>query len=247
MEKSTRRQELEEKYADITFTLLLDELMAEEGEALLAQEAGADLPPVPEALDARCLRTIRRADAKKRRKRFLHGAGRAFSRVAVVFLVVAIAFAVPFCTVSAFRTAALDYVIRTFDSGTDISLYGQSSAEPYAGGGQPTRFPDGTWTLVESARDAIMYVVQYENETGDRIRYSETKAQSTGITVDSENSSIENSVVVKGWPAFVSVRDAQTIIVWMDNDNEIFCTLMVDGEHLHITEEDAVSIAESVR
>lgn len=111
MKENTRRKALEQQYEQAAFALLLDDLMAEEGAALLHETDGAASADVPPEADGRCIKTIRRADAKARRGQVLRFAGKAVSRVAVVFLVVAIAFSVPFCTVSAFRDAALGYKI----------------------------------------------------------------------------------------------------------------------------------------
>ncbi len=131
------------------------------------------------------METIRRSQARERRYPALRFAGKTVSRVAVVFLVVAIAFSVPFCTVSAFRDATLGYVLRTFNTGADISLYGVSAPQPYLGGGHPTRFPGGSWILTETTRDDSMYLVKYEDVAGDCIEYTKLTASGSGITIDS--------------------------------------------------------------
>ena len=142
MKENTRRKALEQQYEQAAFALLLDDLMAEEGASLLREADGAASADVPPEADGRCIKTIRRADAKVRRGQVLRFTGKAVSRVAVVFLVVAIAFSVPFCTVSAFRDAALGYMLRTFDAGTDISLYMEfRRISPISAADTPHGFP----------------------------------------------------------------------------------------------------------
>lgn len=247
MKENTRRKALEQQYEQAAFALLLDDLMAEEGAALLRETDGAASADVPPEADGRCIKTIRRADAKVRHGQVLRFAGKAVSRVAVVFLVVAIAFSVPFCTVSAFRAASMNYVVSVFDKGMNFSLYEQPVPKPYSGGGGPTWFPDGTWTLIQSTRDKTTHVLRYENEKGTRVSYTEVKSYGSGITVDSEEAAITTEAVINGWSAVVAVKDDQIIVVWLDEDNGLFCTLVIDGKTSDINEESAVLIAESVK
>lgn len=245
MEANSRRKMLEKQYEQAAFALLLDDLMAEEGTALLRETVpSADVPP---EADARCRRTIRRAGAGVRRRQALRFMGKAVSRVAVVFLVAAVAVAVPFCTVSAFRDAALGYVIRTFDAGTDISLYGNSENPPYPGGGHPTWFPDGTWTLTETMRDASMYIVKYKDAAGDCIEYSELSAAGSGLTIDTENAVVKTDAAVRGWPATISIKENRSIAVWLDEENGIFCLLLLYGDHMDTGEETLLRIAENIK
>lgn len=247
METNTRRKMLEKQYEQAAFALLLDDLMAEEGAALLGETCIAEAADIPPEADERCMETIRRSQARERRYQALRFAGKTVSRVAVVFLVVAIAFSVPFCTVSAFRDATLGYVLRTFDVGADISLYGTSAPQPYLGGGHPAWFPDGSWTLTEATRDETMYLVKYEDVAGDCIEYSELAADSSGITIDTENAEVKTDAIIRGWSATISIKEKRSIAVWLDEENGIFCMLLLYGEHMDTSEEALFKIAENIK
>ena len=247
MKENTRRKALEQQYEQAAFALLLDDLMAEEGAALLHETDGAASADVPPEADGRCIKAIRRADTKARRGQVLRFAGKAVSRVAVVFLVVAIAFSVPFCTVSAFRDAALGYMLRTFDTGTDISLYGIPENQPYLGGGHPAWFPVGSWTLTETLRDDSMYVIRYEATVGDCIEYSELAANGLGLAIDTEDADVKTDVVIRGWSATISIKENRSLAVWLDEENNIFCTLLVYGDNIDNSKEILLRIAENIK
>ena len=247
METNTRRKMLEKQYEQAAFALLLDDLMVEEGAALLRETNSSESSGVSLETDERCMKAIRRLQARERRRQALRFTGKAVSRIAVVFLVVAIAFSVPFCTVSAFRDTALSYVLRTFDVGADISLYGASTPQPYSGGGHPAWFPDGSWTLTETARYDTMYVVKYEDDVGDYIEYSELAADGSGITIDTENAEVKTDAIIRGWSATIFIKEKRSIAVWLDEENGIFCTLLLYGEHMDTSEEALLKIAENIK
>ena len=237
---------LEKQYEQAAFALLLDDLMAEEGAALLGETCIAEAADVPPGADERCMKTIRRSQARERRHQALRIAGKTVSRVAVVFLVVAIAFSVPFCTVSAFRDATLGYVLRTFDVGADISLYGTSAPQPYLGGGHPAWFPDGSWILTETTRDETMYLVKYEDVAGDCIEYTELTASGSGITIDTQDGKVRTDVLIRNCPATISIKENRCIAVWLDEENDIFCMLLLYGDHMDASEETLIRIAENI-
>lgn len=246
METNNRRKILEKQYEHAAFALLLDNLMVEEGTALLRETNSSENFGISPEADERCMRAIRRSQARERRHQALRSVGKAVSRVAVVFLVVAIAFSVPFCTVSAFRDATLGYVLRTFDVGADISLYGTSAPQPYLGGGHPTWFPDGSWILTETTRDDTMYLVKYEDAAGDCIEYTELTASGSGITIDTQDGKVRTDVLIRNCPATISIKENRCIAVWLDEENDIFCMLLLYGDHIDTSEETLIRIAENI-
>lgn len=246
MKENTRRKALEQQYEQAAFALLLDDLMAEEGAALLREADGTASADVPPEADERCIKTIRRADAKTRRGQVLRFAGKAVSRVAVVFLVVAIAFSVPFCTVSAFRAASLNLIYDTFDKGTVISPDVMSGKRDIAAK-SPSWFPSGIWKTVFLTNEENIYVIRFEDSDANVIFYSEMPADGSTVSIDSEGAILQSDVLVNGCSALMAVKESQIILAWLDSANSLICTLEVHGPQDSFTPDIAIRIAESIK
>lgn len=246
MKENTRRKALEQQYEQAAFALLLDDLMAEEGAALLRETDGTASADVPPEADGRCMKTLRRADAKARRGQVLRFAGKAISRVAVVFLVVAITFSVPFCTVSAFRAASLNLIYDTFDKGTVISPDITSGKRDNAAK-SPSWFPSGIWKTVFLTNEENIYVIRFEDSDANVIFYSEMPADGSTVSIDSEGAILQSDVLVNGCSALMAVKESQIILAWLDSANSLICTLEVHGPQDSFTPDIAIRIAESIK
>lgn len=84
----TDREKLEENYEDALFALLMDDIAREESERLLREnEALQADPDAPRPNEARCLRTIRRAAARRKMAGAARRLGKASGRAAAAVLV----------------------------------------------------------------------------------------------------------------------------------------------------------------
>lgn len=247
METNTRRKILEKQYEQAAFALLLDDLMVEEGTALLGETGIAETADVPPEADERCMETIRRSQARERRYQALRFAGKTVSRVAVVFLVVAIAFSVPFCTVSAFRAASLNLIYDTFDKGTSISADDLSESKRELAVKSPSWFPSGTWKTVFLTNEESLYAIRFEDEDANVIFYSEMPADGSTVSIDSEDTIMQSDVFVNGNNALMAIKENQIILAWLDSAGSVICTLEVRGMNESFTPDAAVRIAESIK
>ena len=244
MEPNSRRKMLEKQYEQAAFALLLDELMAEEGAALLREAETVPSADIPPETDARCRKTIRRADAGVRRRQALHFMGKAVSRVAVVFFIAAMAVTVPFCTVSAFRTSSLNLIYDTFDKGTTISADDASGKQEIAVK-SPSWFPSGKWKTVFLDNEENLYVIRFKDSDANIIFYSEMPTEGSTVSIDSEDS-IQTDVLVNGHSALMAVKENQIILVWLDSADSTICTLELHGSRELFTPDIAIRIAESI-
>jgi len=243
--KSEREKTLIENYEEAAFALMMDRKMQEDGEMLLQENERLGSDPdfvLPDGMDERCLRLIKRNQEKQRYKNAYHKAGRIVSRVAVIFLVIAIAFAIPFCTVSAFRSSVLNLVIETFDKGTTVKAVPDDGqyADPVIGNG-PSWIPEG-FSLIGSSKDSVSMMLQYSDTVGNTITYDELPATTENV-INTENADQTKQIDISGNKALFTKRQGQVVITWADSSRNVLCTLTTVG----LDDEATVKVAKSVK
>ena len=80
------RKDLMEQYEDAMFSVMMDEIMSEEGRELLKENERLKADPdfvIPEEVDRRSLKTIARYFSKQKRTRAAHAVWRVFQRISV--------------------------------------------------------------------------------------------------------------------------------------------------------------------
>jgi hypothetical protein len=242
--KSEREKTLIENYEEAAFALMMDRKMQEDGEMLLQENERLASDPdfvLPGGMDERCLRLIRRNQEKQRYKNAYHKAGKIVSRVAVIFLVIAIAFAIPFCTVSAFRSSVLNLVIETFDKGTTVKAVPEDGqyADPVIGNG-PGWIPEG-FSLDYTEKSDSMLVIKYTDSDEHKISYDEFP-EAAGTAIDTEDADEIEQVTVSGSKAVLAVKKEQIVLLWTDSERNVVCKLSTVGINKDITMEIAKSV-----
>jgi len=123
-----------ENYEDALFSLLMESVVLQEGERLeelnrklLSDPAAA----VPESLDRRCRKAIRRQAMMRKRRTAFRGTGKVLRAAAVAAAVMATLFTTAFAVSEDFRTAALELARTVTGSYTqlDIRRAGESGGE----------------------------------------------------------------------------------------------------------------------
>ncbi len=121
----SRRERLQENYEDALFALLVEDMLEAEGERLLREsERLRDVPGCtasPEA-DRRCLETIRRAFAKRRRQAVGRTVRKVLDRVAMVVVACALGFTVIYAASPNLRVKTLNLLIGISDVSASLSL-----------------------------------------------------------------------------------------------------------------------------
>ena len=92
-----------------------------------------------------------------------------------------------------------------------------------------------------------MYVIRYEDTVGDCIEYSELAANGLGLAIDTEDADVKTDVVIRGWSATISIKENRSLAVWLDEENNIFCTLLVYGDNIDNSKEILLRIAENIK
>ena len=125
------RKQLQENYEDAMFALLMDDFALSEGARLLEESKAMNEDPamaLPEGMEERGLKMIRKAFRKKRLRTAAKVGRKYVPRLAVLLLVLNIAFGVTFFTVEAFRVEVLNMALRFQDTYTNIQFTGETTA-----------------------------------------------------------------------------------------------------------------------
>ena len=199
----------------------------------------------PEDLDQKCRALIDKEFAKRKRREAGRTAVRVLSKVAIVFLVIAVLFAVPFMTVSAFRATVMNFVIDTFDVGSSVYVDTVNSNGGVANeilsdpvfGAEPQWIPEG----FERQDVECYHGIVYEDGEGGKINFCEFGI-TTRSKIDTEDVDVMDKMEINGFDALIICKGERVHIEWLDTDRTVICTLITNG----VDQESAIRIAESV-
>lgn len=125
-------QTLRDNYEDAMFALLMDGYAKEEGKHLLdlANQLNSDNEYVlPADMEKNGVKTIQKAFRRKNILTFAKVSGKAFSKVAILVLILNIAFGISFFSVEAFRAEVLDIMIDYQSTHTTVKFIDGSSSD----------------------------------------------------------------------------------------------------------------------
>ena len=233
----TRRQQLMEDYENALFALLMDEYMEEEGRRLMEENERLKKDPsakVPEELDRRCLRTIRQAFARERRRASARSVYRVFSKVSVAAVLCAVLFATAFAASPALRVHMLNLLIEVSDVSTGLKLNGGKSAETAPEGGRVLmgyllpEIPEGFELEYENYSDRNA-MASYLAADGSTLRISVMKAENSIYNVDTEEAGDSKPIQVHGYDGLLIEKEGWTHIVWGDTQQSTFVRVAGTG------------------
>lgn len=259
----TRHEQLMENYEDALFALLMDEVAQQEGEKLREENRRLQEDPaaaVPLRTDQRCLRTIRSALSRTKRKSALRTARRVFSKVAVVAVACMMLFVGVYAAVPAVRVETLNLLIEISAVSTKLKLAGTGSTPAQPGS---TAADEGGITLMgyhfpappegfvldeELAfiddNSAIVWFIKSETE----YLYYDVSivGEGTNTYVDTEDAEV-TQIKIHGYDGLliekVNLIGPEVHIIWGDTDRSAFCSIFSTGVDVEVI----VSLAEQVR
>lgn len=235
------RQDLQRTLDDAQFCILIDDMLVEEGRELLAENErllADETFTLPKGMDKRMTRLIKKRLKSQEEKKNKAIFGKVISRVAVVFLALCCAFAIPFMTVSAFRSTVMNFVADAFDDGVWFGTREEDTIESTSFSGI-TWVPDG-FELVYSFDDGML-TQRYENDLGDVITYMESFASAGGM-VDSEEGVASKDLTINGKRAVMTIKDGAYYVTWLNPENGTSYLISANG----LDEDAVIKIAESV-
>ena len=241
-----RHEQLVDNYEDALFALFMEKAAEYEGARLLEvlEEAdGGGSVEVPPELDRRCLRTIRRAGAKRRLKRLAGGASKAFARASIAAMLALILFTSAYAAIPEVRTGTLKLLISISGPETTLTLTEgpeepviEPNADVDLGGYKLTYIPDGFEPAGEGVTDKTQFAL-YKNG-GSSFAVQILDANNAQHSLDTENADSVEVISVHGWDGLKINKDDRCIITWADLDNlrfiSVICEKLGEGEALSI-------------
>lgn len=209
----TRHEELEERYADAYFSLLMEEVAIEEGRRLERENEALRQDPaaaVPEALDRRCYQTIERCFAARRRQKALRTCKSTVCRAAVLAAAVGVLFTTAFAFSETFRM-----MILKFDTHTRLRLEGPGTVDGAAAYDIEIQWlPDG-YVFTEQSRDTQGVRYKYTAAEGRLIEISVYTDPDITVSLDSEDAEV-TPLEIQGNSALIMEKGGDVQIAWVD-------------------------------
>lgn len=246
----TRHEQLTENYEDALFELLMEGVIERESGKIeeeyeqLKSEPGFSVPP---ELDRSCLAAIKKA-CRKRRNRYVgkkvYGA---FSKIAVIILVILVLFSSAYAAFPAVRVGVLNLVIEVSEIATTLWMDDPQTAVPenegsaalvhYSYSGIPDEF-----SLVSSSETSFSSCDYYENSSKKYIEFSTVSAQGTLLNVNTENADSVEELTVSGFKSLLVDRGDLLILTLADTDAGMFITLFTDA----LSKAELLAIADTI-
>lgn len=174
----------------------------------------------------------------RKEKKFLwHFVNTASKRVAVIAAVFVMLFTTA-CSVEAIREPIVRFLIEVYESFTEYNFEGEKSdtiTKEYKISGIPEGF-----TQTDYFRDDTGITTTYENEHGDKIRFSQTITSGTDITIDGEHAETK-SVDVSGREFQLYLREDISVAFWIE---DIYVLKIV--YHGSVSEQGMIDIIETI-
>lgn len=233
-----RRERLQDQYEDALFALLMDELATMENQRAEEENERLQNDPsaaVPEDLDRRCMRLIRRHFVRRRIRAARRSAWKAMKLVALIAGIAAILFTTAFATSETVRVHVLNLAIEVFETNTEFRFSNSSEqAAPQLSVGW---VPDG-YTLTDQGSDKVEVWFDYQDVENSFLSITCWRTNGLVSKVDTEDAEVEY-IQIQDSQAMLVTKSNSVQLVWPANDNSIFISVAAD----EIAPEDIIHIA----
>ena len=247
MSEYSGNREVYERFLDAAAELVMDQYAVSVAEAW--DSPAAERSEIPEALDKRCRRLIRKKLSKERRTRFVKKATRlAVAAMLCVVLLFGVA-GILFTTVEAVRIPILNFFISQRDGYIEIGSMADPDGQIDSGTRRNTDeliaklselMPEG-YTLVQSNNAwANNLTVLYKNSLGEGIYFCiETNALE--FRVDTEAAGFVSDLVIASHDALLVEKDGYQLL-WFDEEAKCLYQLSATS----LTQEEIVELARNI-
>ncbi len=241
----TQKEQLWENYEDAVFAILMDAVAEQEGEKGLQLMEELEHDPsaqVPEEVQRKAEKTIRKAFAAKEREPVKRFTLKAVKRIAIAAFAAVILAAGTFAAFPEVRANLYNLIIREYEDHTEFN-YAEQFSDEYSSADftiEPGWLPDGFTLSDEGKVDSLIYK-NYENR--DHANVSITKKVMSGgpLLVDSENAS-KTKIIIQEYETTLIEKEAwRCLVIPMPKDDKI-----VYLESNGVSSDDVIKIAENL-
>lgn len=243
----TQKEQLWENYEDAVFAILMDAVAEQEGEKGLQLMEELEHDPsaqVPEEVQKRAEKTIRKAFAAQSRRSARHVGFRMFQRIAVAVLVIVLTTVCAFAAFPEIRTGILNMIADVYEDHTDFSFTtNASNSEPASDYKVELAWiPDGFEVSEEGSHYSTAWKT-YENGKGAILYVAESSADNRTMTVDTENADVKQ-VIIQGYEGTMVQKSADewTCIIFTVPEKNM--VIYIDSEFMEA--EETLKVAENI-
>ena len=241
----TQKEQLWENYEDAVFAILMDAVAEQEGEKGLQLMEELEHDPsaqVPEEVQRRAEKTIRKAFAAQSRRSARHVGFRMFQRIAVAVMLVILTAVCAFAAFPEIRTGILNTIVKTFENHTEFEFSSGKDSTDQQYEVKPEWLPEG-FTLSQSGSDyfSVWQLYTGTDDPNSSIYITKDKIEDQSLSVDTENANIQT----------ISIQGYESTLITKESWSCILLTIPEEGALLHIETEgvatdDTVKIAENI-
>lgn len=224
------KERLYQQYEDAFFTLLMNEVAEDEGNALLQkneQLLADERAAVPERLHRRCLRTIEKSEQKAKLHRAAKKTARVLNRVAMLLLIPILLYGVAFAASENVRVKTLNFLIEELDVGTRYVFQNEDAANADADAilnrvmqvVQETVPAD--YTLVSQHTSSKSADCFFTNKWNEEVSVSVffLADRDTTITLDTEDAQTEISII-GNQSVTVIQKENRYQLAWLNSEEQ---------------------------
>lgn len=239
----TRREELQERYEDALFALMMDEVAVSEGKKALEENERLQNDPdaeVPEDVSKRCEKTIRRYFIKQKAKTAGRVTVKAFSKVALVAGICSILFTVAFASFETVRINTMNLVVQVFGESTDFYFDSKQTTDTVSDV-TVGWLPDG-YAMKDQGGDNFDTWYLYQKSDTEIIKIKYMLSDGTVLSVDTEDAKTEN-IDIDGAQAMLVTKGDEQQIVWGTTDKTAFIWVLGTG----VTRDELIHVANELK
>ena len=242
----TQKEQLWENYEDAVFAILMDAVAEQEGEKGLQLIEELEHDPsaqVPEEVQKRAEKTIRKAFAAQSRRSSRHVGFRMFQRIAVAVMLVILTAVCAFAAFPEMRVNVLNMIEQTFSDHTDFNVTSGDSDE-YSSATftiKPAWLPEN-FSLTDEGENNASVFSMYENGAGGVLFISENKATDLSMAVDTENAE-KQDIKIQDYQAKLIEKDNWRCILFLVPEKNML--VYIDAEN--VPTEQLMKVAENIQ
>ena len=242
----TQKEQLWENYEDAVFAILMDAVAEQEGEKGLQLMEELEHDPsaqVPEEVQRRAEKTIRKAFAAQSRRSARHVGFRMFQRIAVAVMLVILTAVCAFAAFPEMRVNVLNMIEQTFSDHTDFNVTSGDSDE-YSSANftiKPAWLPEN-FSLTDEGENNASVFSMYENGAGGVLFISENEATDLSMAVDTENAE-KQDIKIQNYQAKLIKKDNWRCILFLVPEKNML--VYIDAEN--VPTEQLMKVAENIQ
>ena len=242
----TQKEQLWENYEDAVFAILMDAVAEQEGEKGLQLMEELEHDPsaqVPEEVQRRAEKTIRKAFAAQSRRSARHVGFHMFQRIAVAVMLVILTAVCAFAAFPEMRVNVLNMIEQTFSDHTDFNVTSGDSDE-YSSATftiKPAWLPEN-FSLTDEGENNASVFSMYENGAGGVLFISENKATDLSMAVDTENAE-KQDIKIQDYQAKLIEKDNWRCILFLVPEKNML--VYIDAEN--VPTEQLMKVAENIQ